>query len=193
MRLAGLLLGAALLLTGVAAELLPVYPRAVSPPKAAPATPRPPDSRIAGRFAAGGGAKLDGLLARPPFDPTRLPPRDAPSPMTLAVPTLPRLSGIAMNDEDRMATFTDTGVPGVVREGDRLGSFTVLRIAPGEVTMRGPGGQRVIHTALAPTPPELPASPAVPAAELPLQQRSAAGPLPYNSMQLKPPGLDGDP
>ncbi|MGI4807479.1 MAG: hypothetical protein ACRYF2_05150 [Janthinobacterium lividum] len=56
---------------------------------------------------------------------------------------LPRLTGLILTSTTRQAIFAVSDVRGrgaVTGEGGRLGAFTVLKIAPGNVKLLGPDG-----------------------------------------------------
>ena len=104
-------------------------------------------------------------LARPLFEPDRRAPTQAlPSP-TLDVLELPHLSGTVIQGGRRVAMIVLPGGqrPIAVREGERVGRFLVVRIAPGEVTADGPRGLVALHVGfLRAVDPKLPAAPAPP-------------------------------
>ncbi len=88
------------------------------------------------------------LLARPLFTPSR---RPAPASQTAPAQPggLPRLAGILVSPSGRQAIFAGPkdGKPIVTREGDRIADQLVQSIRPGEVTVLGPAGARVLHPA----------------------------------------------
>ncbi len=86
-------------------------------------------------------------LARPLFAPDRRPPAAGTVAATSGGPHLPRLAGTLVSTEGHRAIFAaeaDGGRPLVVDEGGRVGPWTVRSIAPGEVMLSGPDGQRTI-------------------------------------------------
>jgi hypothetical protein len=87
------------------------------------------------------------VLARPLFTPSRRPPAVAATAGPLGQ-TLPRLTGIMVSPEGRLAIFAPvSGKPIVVQPGQRLGRFTVRNIARDQVTVLGPAGMEIIHIA----------------------------------------------
>ena len=86
------------------------------------------------------------VLARPLFRPDRRPPA-APGAAAGKAAELPRLTGIMIDGGGRRAIFADERKPIVAVEGDRIGVYLVQAIAPGEVTVYGPEGQRVLRPA----------------------------------------------
>jgi general secretion pathway protein N len=86
------------------------------------------------------------ILARPLFAPDRRPAPPAAGPAGGSQPTLPRLSGVLVSSTDRFAIFAAVdGKLLVAREGGPAGPFLVMRIAPDEVTVLGPGGRQALH------------------------------------------------
>jgi hypothetical protein len=86
------------------------------------------------------------VLARPLFRPDRRPPA-LPDAAVGKAANLPRLTGIMIDGGGRRAIFADERKPIVAVEGDRIGVYLVQAIAPGEVTVYGPEGQRVLRPA----------------------------------------------
>jgi hypothetical protein len=86
------------------------------------------------------------ILARPLFSPSRR-PAPASSDTSARSAELPRLTGILVSQSGRQAIFAgrDGGRPIVTREGDRVADQLVQSIRPGEVTVLGPAGPRVLH------------------------------------------------
>jgi hypothetical protein len=145
-----LLAGLAVLLGGVlAAELLPDAPPTDAPlvPEAGLAVPAPPAPASAVPDPA---RWVDVLLARPLFSPGRRPAAEAAS----AGAELPRLAGIIITPAGRRAIFAAAGAgrPSVLAEGERIGGYVVRSIAPAQVVVSGPEGDRVIHPSLAKSP-----------------------------------------
>lgn len=87
------------------------------------------------------------LLARPLFSLTRRPPPAAATNGVATAPDapLPRLAGVLVDGGDRRAIFAGAPKPLVLREGARVGAFTISRIAPGRVALIGPDGTREIR------------------------------------------------
>jgi hypothetical protein len=86
------------------------------------------------------------ILARPLFSVDRAAPVAAVAVVAQAVaappPPLPRLSAVVTHGTDRYSIFAAPagGRPLVLPEGGSVGPYTVVAIAPGEVTVRGPYG-----------------------------------------------------
>ena len=83
-------------------------------------------------------------LARPLFSATRRPPlSDAPASAELAGN---RLAGIVISPQQRLAIFAVTGAkPLVLKEGADIGGWRIEAITPYDVSLRGPGGTRVLR------------------------------------------------
>ena len=128
------------------------------------------------------------ILARPLFAPLRRPPASAAAkgngPMKLG-----RLTGVLIAHSEKRAIFApETGKPLVAEEGARIGAYQVRSIEPGQVTVLGPEGLRVLEPIydpkarqasrpagpmqLTPTPVQ-PAAPPRPAPEKPADPRVA--------------------
>lgn len=92
--------------------------------------------------------QMERLLARPLFSQDRRPPSDAPDPAA-AAPRMPRLTGVAVSSAGGFAIFANDegGKPIVVREGGQVGVATIEAVSAGQVTLRGPAGIVVLHTA----------------------------------------------
>lgn len=108
------------------------------------------------------------ILARPLFARNRRPPPATASAGGIRAPKeLPRLSAVLVSASGRLAIFAPTeGKPIVVSQGGQLGSFTVATIAPGEVTVLGPGGRQVLQPRFADSdtdapPPAIPGTPSI--------------------------------
>ncbi len=88
------------------------------------------------------------ILQRPLFSQTRRPP---PGEGTSG-PGLPRLSGILVSPSERTAIFAATGggKPIIAGEGARIGAYVLQSISAGQVTLVGPGGDRVLRPSFAP-------------------------------------------
>lgn len=73
------------------------------------------------------------------------------------------MAGVVITAFGRQVIFaTKSGVkPLVVGEGSQVGAFTVQSISAGQVTVLGPGGERVLKPAFDPDPPA-PFRPALP-------------------------------
>lgn len=89
-------------------------------------------------------------LARPLFRPDRRPPAATPSGPAPAEEALPRLTGIMVSGDGRSAIFAGSPQPIVLREGGRLGGFTVHLIESGQVTLLGPDGLREVRPSFDP-------------------------------------------
>jgi hypothetical protein len=109
------------------------------------------------------------ILARPLFSPDRRPPPGDVQSSTATPDILPRLTGILVSPAGKTAIFADPtgGKPIVLREGDRIGAFTVQAIEAGQVTLTGPEGTQVMRpafeagSAASASPPPAAAAPAV--------------------------------
>jgi hypothetical protein len=68
---------------------------------------------------------------------------------------LPRLTGVMVGPFGRSAIFAapEGGKPTIVNEGSNVGVYTVSNIGPGEVTVEGPEGTRVLHPMFDPNAP----------------------------------------
>ncbi len=137
----------ALLAAVLAAEILtgPAAPdlSADTPRAAAPGSP--PGAVADGRVAeVGGWART--VLARPVFVPGRRPPAPPARAEAAAAFVLPRLAGVMVGPTDRVAIFAATpgGKPLVMREGGRMGDDMIDSIEPGQVTLSGPDGARIL-------------------------------------------------
>jgi hypothetical protein len=83
------------------------------------------------------------ILTRPLFAPSRRPPAGAIATGEL----LPRLAGVIIGPDIRRAIFVPAkGGVIVVPEGGRAGDYEIRSIAPDEVVLSGPEGERSIHT-----------------------------------------------
>ncbi|MBV9247877.1 MAG: hypothetical protein JO227_01335 [Acetobacteraceae bacterium] len=88
---------------------------------------------------------IAGILARPLFDPDR---RPEPQTANATVAGLARLSAIMVSPSGSMAIFApEGGKPVAVAEGGHIGAYEVRAIHPGEVTVAGPDGVRVVRPA----------------------------------------------
>ncbi len=93
-------------------------------------------------------ALADGLLARPLFAAIRRPPITPAAPPAPRSPNPPRLAGILVNGgRGRSAIFAAVGDGRsvVVQEGTEVGGYTVQLIEARQVTLSGPGGQRMLR------------------------------------------------
>lgn len=135
-----------------------------------PATPPPPPSaRPAAAVPVPAGERprdlVSVLLARPLFTPGRRPPRGGPAAAGAGPAGLPRLTGVLVDGASRRAILVPApgGKPMVAAEGAQVGDFVVERIEPGQVTLGGPGGTRVLRPSFDPSrPPARPAAEPVP-------------------------------
>ncbi len=138
-------LGAALMAAVVAMEWTGAsWPGREPSPRAAPfpdpAHPTEPPEDRADAWAAT-------ALARPLFSLDR---RPAPQASNAGPRELPRLTAVLIAPEGRTAIFAAGGAAKamVVREGESIAGFTVVSIAPGSVTVRGPMGVRSLRPLL---------------------------------------------
>ncbi len=93
------------------------------------------------------------VIARPLFSPERRPPSATrpTAPESPRADEMPRLSAVIVGPRDRRAIFIGAdGKSRAVSEGDSIGGMRVRTIAPGEVTLTGPSGDRVVRPGLAP-------------------------------------------
>ncbi len=135
---------------------------------------RPTPLRLARAVPAGPGranAWVAAVLARPLFNPSR---RPAPAAAVAGSDgaALPRLTGIMVSPEGRLAIFAPaTGKPITVQPGERIGGFTIRGIARDHVSVLGPDGVETVRiaysdaqgtsvSAAAPSPRATPAAPA---------------------------------
>ena len=111
---------------------------------------------------------VDVVLARPLFAASRRPV--AQPQRGTVVAGLPRLTGVLVSPTGSAAIFAgESGKPVVLKEGSRIGAFTVRTIAAGQVTVDGTAGTLVLRPLLA-AQAEPPAEPA--------PRRAATPPLP---------------
>ncbi|MBV9812923.1 MAG: hypothetical protein JO326_09225, partial [Acetobacteraceae bacterium] len=85
------------------------------------------------------------ILARPLFEASRRPP--AATVQVATTPVLPRVAGVLVSATGKSVIFAATADqrPVVAGEGARVGAFTITSIAPGQVTIAGPDGIRVLQ------------------------------------------------
>ncbi len=100
------------------------------------------------------------VLARPLFTETRRPAAPTTEPKEAAA-VLPRLAGVIVGRSERMAIFAPVsgGRSLVVAEGGRIGDFVLRLIAPGEVTVTGADGTRLLRPSFDANPVVLARSP----------------------------------
>jgi hypothetical protein len=109
------------------------------------------------RVAATPAAELAAaIMARPLFAPNRRPPAEVKTSATAAPAqsdTLPRLSGIIMDRDTRLAIFQpkDASKPLVLGEGGEVAGLKIAAIAPFEVIMSGPKGEQHLYPTPDPT------------------------------------------
>jgi hypothetical protein len=92
-------------------------------------------------------ASLAEILARPLFNPNRRPP-EAARQGEASVGELggERLSGIVVEADRRLAIFAVAGTkPQTLGEGDTVAGWRIENIAPGEVSLSGPGGVQTLR------------------------------------------------
>jgi hypothetical protein len=114
------------------------------------------------------------LLERPLFSPDRRPAAtpSAAAAADSAVQALPRLTGVIFGPARRSAIFADdAGHPRIAAEGTRLGRFTITAIAPGQVTVSSPDGERVLRPAYPGAKPPETVAAALPLVRLPAPAR----------------------
>lgn len=96
-------------------------------------------------------AWLQLALARPVFEPSRRPPSGQAT--TRSAPTLPRLSGVWVTQEEREVFFAGPdGKSVVLHEGGSIDGYMVQNIEPGQATVTGPDGLHVLHPSFDPNP-----------------------------------------
>ena len=108
------------------------------------------------------------MLARPLFNLSRRPANRART--EAASEDLPRLTGLVISPSGSRAIFVPPSGPAVVaRAGDRIGKYVVKSITERDVTLAGPGGDRVIRPTFAkqepvsaPAPSARPRGPVIP-------------------------------
>ncbi len=148
----GLAALAALLAVSIAWQLS--TPDRVTPAAPLPITAATTDARPPTDHARGAADLAAVILARPLFSPARR----AAAPGMVAQPApdgpLPRLTGIIVTPTGRSAIFAGGAQPVVVLEGGQLGGFVVHAIEPGQVTLLGPDGPRIVLPSFDPNRPQ---------------------------------------
>jgi hypothetical protein len=97
------------------------------------------------------------IVARPLFSPTRRPPDSAPATSAAAQVTeakdeLPRLTGVLFGPSGGRAIFSGRdGKSRAAGVGDEVGAFRIQEIAPGQVTLSGSEGERMLHPTYIPS------------------------------------------
>jgi hypothetical protein len=124
-----------------------------APPTVQPlATPRA--AAVVPQEATGG--LLAAIAARPLFRPDRRPVASRATPGR----AMPRLSGILMAGNERIALFTDSdGKTALAHEGDTIGAYRITKIAGGSVSLAGAGAKMVLiprFDGVAPPPNQAP-------------------------------------
>ncbi|MBV8889101.1 MAG: hypothetical protein JO305_05470 [Alphaproteobacteria bacterium] len=143
------------LLSPVAADV--AVPVAAAPVETGPKAAARPGGRPEELLAA--------ALARPLFSPSRRPPeRGEASAAATADLGNTRLTGIVTEPDRRWAIFAVAGArPQRVAEGETVAGWHIESIAPGEVTLTGPGGAKTLQPKLDPNlTVAVAAAPAVP-------------------------------
>ncbi len=113
-----------------------------------------PGSRIAANLAT--------ALARPLFAPDRRPPADTPSAFKAETIATPKLAGTIIGGDGQRSAIvllSSSDRPLTLHEGERVGRFTIVSIAPGRIEALGPAGPIVVRIAFnhaEPTPPTPP-------------------------------------
>ncbi len=147
--------GAAALTAVVAGELFsagtPEEPPTAA--RAAGAVPLPAPAAA----AVGRPGEVGTVLARPLFSHSRRPVEGA-TPAAVArgaAPPLPRMTAILIDGGRRAAIFVspEGGKPVTLGEGGQLGAYTIERIEPRGVLVRGPDGRQTVRTSFDPNPP----------------------------------------
>jgi hypothetical protein len=118
-------------------------------PRAAPAPPAAPAQAPAMDRSEEWVATI---LARPLFSPDRRAPLDEAQSSATAPDVLPRLTGVLVSPAGKTAIFANPigGKPIALREGGRIGGFTVQAIEAGQVTLTGPEGAKVLRPTFEP-------------------------------------------
>ncbi len=138
---------------------------------AAPSRPAPVVTRAAPRTETPDltARWVETALARPVFEPSRRPRRQAGPVAAAGSSPLPRVTGVMVSGSGRKVIFAGTGDgrPIIAQEGTQIGAYTVSSIAIGEVTIEGPEGTRVLRPAFdgspaPPPPPRRPPQPGLP-------------------------------
>lgn len=129
-------------------------------PAPAPLPAVAPEPRVRPVEAPHAARHADTILQRPLFSPTRRPATAAAAPVILAArPIPPLLAGtVVAGRQERFALvlLPSAQRPVIVREGDTVGRFRVVRIGAGEIVADGPDGQialRIRSSQAAPEPP----------------------------------------
>jgi len=93
--------------------------------------------------------KVGILLARPLFRPNRRPAAGIANPTDSSLKSLPRLTGVVVSPVGKFAIFANAegGKPVVIGEGGHVGAAVIEAIEAGQVTVRGPDGTVVLHSA----------------------------------------------
>ena len=124
---------------------VPAVPDRVASPRGTAAAPAGPGPALAGAVAQ--------VLARPLFSPDRRPAAAAAAAAGAPEAALPRLTGVLVTADGRSAVFAGAAQPLVIREGGKLGRYTIRTIEPGLVTIQGSDGLRVLRPTFDPTRP----------------------------------------
>jgi hypothetical protein len=141
----------AAMLGGVVAFELLGMPRshAVAAPLSVQAVNAPPALPTAGHIAVESGPDRTGIiLARPLMSLTRRPgAKAAPDKDETTLSSLPRITGIVVMPTHKSVIFAAVGEnkPAVAGEGGHVGVFLIQSIEPGNVTVSGPDGSRLLH------------------------------------------------
>ena len=92
-------------------------------------------------------ARVEIILARPLFNPSRRPPPGSTSSDSAGPAALPRLSGVLVSPTGKSLIFAGlaNGKPVVVTEGGRIGSYVVKSIGAGEAIVNGPDGTKTLR------------------------------------------------
>jgi|SRR5579863_604106 len=141
---AGCVFFGALVLLELGASSTPPVP----PPAGSPKVDSAPATVSASRPDPQQGVSV--ILARPLFSPTRRPPPTSQSENSNNVELGgARLTGIVITPNARLAIFDIKGAKAVVlNEGETMSGWRVDSIAPGEVSLLGPGGSKTLQPKL---------------------------------------------
>ncbi len=151
------LIGFGLLVLILTVEVLPARQVAVpaGKPFARPQTAIEPSRR----GHAGDDAKI--VLARPLFSIHRRPTQGGLRPNSSQSMNLPRLSGIIIAASYRRAIFDGNGKELAGGIGDHIGPYSILAIAPRQVTVGGPYGVQALTLSFGAYQPPPPAGPSI--------------------------------
>ncbi len=105
-------------------------------------------------------ARVDDILARPLFAPTRRPPPGA-AVAARGPAALPRLTAVLVSGRGKTVIFAGgaDGKPVTLGEGGHIGPYVVQSIGVGEATVAGPDGAHVLRPMFTGTPGAISSAP----------------------------------